>query len=220
MIQCTQLTLGELDTHCYLVWCDQTLECLIIDPGATGEYISETILRLQLKPLAILLTHGHFDHCLGALEVKLNFSLPLLLHQKDLFLLRLAQKSAEHWLKHSVDPIPDPDGFLDPSSILSFGEERLIVIETPGHTPGSICFLHEPTPANKDAFMFAQPPLLFSGDTLFKDSVGSTNHRYSNVLSLSKSIEKLKKLPAETVVYPGHGASTTIGEEGGLQIAR
>ncbi len=219
MVEVTRLTLGELDTNCYLVWCPDTLECLIIDPAAAGEYVTETIQKLELKPQAIVLTHGHFDHCLGALELKLTFGIPVLLHQNDLPLLKKAQKSAEHWLHHPVDPIPEPDGFLDQNSVLVVGEDRFTVLETPGHTPGSISlFCSQPTPEKLTStqhpdFSFIRKPLLFSGDTLFKGSVGSVTHRYSSALALSESLHALKQLPPETVVFSGHGDATTIGAE-------
>jgi hydroxyacylglutathione hydrolase len=217
MLQTKQLTLGELDTHCYLVWCSNTLEAVVIDPAAAGDFISQEILDLQLKPLAVLLTHGHFDHCLGSLEVKLNFGIPLLIHADDLFLLARARESARHWLRHSVDPIPPADGVLDPTSLILLGDEQLAVLETPGHTPGSVCYFSAgKTEGNTEHFIFSEEPILFSGDTLFKGELGSTNHRYSKPLQLSESLQKIGQLPPNTTVLPGHGELTTMASESHL----
>lgn len=213
MVRTTQLTLGELETHCYLVWCEETLECLVVDPGDSGEYISEVILEMKLKPVAIILTHGHFDHCLGTLPLVLNFSIPVLIHQKDVFLLQRASKTAAHWLKHPVDPVAPATGYVDDSSSIAVGKHQLSIIETPGHTPGSICLLFAENAIKKEQFLFSKNKFLLSGDTLFKNGFGSTNHTYSSTLQLSKSLRLLKTLPPETVVLPGHGATTTIESE-------
>jgi len=195
------LELGPLQTNCYLAWCPKTQEAIIIDPADEGDHITQEILNLKLKPKYIILTHGHFDHVLGILETKLNFSIPILLHQKDLSLYQQTRKSAQYWLQRQVDPTPPPDKFIKQNDQIKFGQESLKVIETPGHTPGSICLY--------------TPSLLFSGDTLFKNSIGRTDFSYSNPKDMQKSLNKLFKLPPETKVLPGHGPSTTIAQEKG-----
>lgn len=199
------LTLGELDTNCYLAWCPETLEAVIIDPADAGDVISEEVVRLQLKPTAILLTHGHFDHVLGLLELRLNFDdIPIFLHQKDMFLITEAQKSAEYWLKRTVDPVPKPTNFLKEGSVFSFGNCSLKTIETPGHTPGSVAFVSEISPDNVH---------IFCGDTIFKHGVGRTDFSYSSAVNLEKSIASLLEYPASTLLFPGHGETTTIAEQ-------
>lgn len=193
------LKLGPLQTNCYLVWCPQTLETIIIDPADEADFITQEILSLKLKPKYIILTHGHFDHVLGVLELKLNFKLPILLHKKDLPLYKQAQKSAQYWLKMKVDPTPPPDKFIKQDDQIKFGEETLTVIETPGHSPGSICLYSSPH--------------LFSGDTLFKNAIGRTDLSYSNPKDMRHSLKTLFKLPPNTKVYPGHEDSTTIAQE-------
>lgn len=190
--------LGELSTNCYLVWSSTTQEAVIIDPADSGDFISERILELQLQPLAILLTHGHFDHVLGALEVKLNFDLPIWIHPLDVPLLKTAQRSAEHWLKHAVSPVPKVDHFLDPHSPLALDPFSIRVLATPGHTPGSVSFLIDTA--------------LFTGDTLFKEGVGRTDFSYSSPSDLEDSIRQLLELPPEVSVFPGHGDSTSMIE--------
>lgn len=199
------LTLGELDTNCYIAWCPDTLEAVIIDPADAGDVISEEVLRRELQPTATLLTHGHFDHVLGLLELRLNFDdMPIFMHQEDLFLIKQAQKSAEHWLKRVVDPVPKPTNMLKAGSVFSFGNCSLTAIETPGHTPGSVSFVSEVSPDDVR---------IFCGDTLFKNGVGRTDFSYSSAVSLEKSLKILLEYPASTLVYPGHGETTTIAAE-------
>jgi hydroxyacylglutathione hydrolase len=199
------LKLGPLQTNCYLVWCPKTLEAIIIDPADEAGFITQEILNLKLKPKYIVLTHGHFDHVLGVLELKLNFNLPILLHQKDLSLYNQTQKSAQYWLQRQVDPIPPPDKFIKQNDRIKFGKETLKVIETPGHTPGSICLYSITTPHKNT--------LLFTGDTLFKNAIGRTDFSYSSPKDMQSSLKKLLQLPPKTKVYPGHENKTTIAQE-------
>jgi hydroxyacylglutathione hydrolase len=191
------LIVGQLQTNCYLVWDGD--EGIVIDPGDAGDFIIEKIQRLGFKPKLVLATHGHFDHILGALEVKLAFNIPFLLHKKDVFLLKRMRASAKYFTGLTVDPPPEVDRFIDEGDKISFGGESLKALATPGHTPGGISLY-----SNK---------LLFSGDTLFKQGVGRTDFRYASGKDLRKSLKRLLRLPPKTIVYPGHGGQTTIGEE-------
>ena len=199
MLQVERLILGELSTNCYLVYSPESEEALIIDPADSGDAITDRLLQLQLHPTAVLLTHGHFDHLLGLLELRLNFDIPILMHRADLFLLQRARSSAAHFIKRQVDPIPIPDEFVTQDYSITIGRNQLTVMETPGHTPGSICLYNE--------------YMVFSGDTLFQGSVGRTNLKYANPLKLSESLHHLFALPLDTIVFPGHGESTTIQQE-------
>src|SRR3989344_7620558 len=190
MLSVKTLPIGDLEANCYLV--SDSDECLIIDPGDDADFITETIASEKLTPIAIVLTHGHFDHVLGCLELKLNFNVPLLLHKNDEKLYSSANQSALHWLKKKTLKVPPIDHFIKEGDKIKVGEEKLIVIETPGHTPGSVC-------------LYDGRKNLFTGDTLFKDGVGRTDFSYSRPLQLTKSLNKLFKLPAETAIYPGHG---------------
>ncbi len=199
----TTLVLGELDSNCYLVWCPETLETIIIDPADDGSFISERILELKLKPLCMVFTHGHFDHVLGSLELRLNFDLPIFLHKDDQFLIKDAQRSARYWLKkQEIAPVPSQVSFVDEGKTLDFGNCQLEVIETPGHTPGGISLVSK-----------GSKSIIFTGDTLFKDAVGRTDFKYSKPLDMEKSLQKLFSFPKETICYPGHGEVTTIGDE-------
>lgn len=188
---------GQLQTNCYLIWNQETSECFIIDPGDDADFITTEILDLKLKPLAILLTHGHFDHCLACLELKLNFNIPIFLNPKDNFLYRNASKSAIFWspsLRGGTPTWQSPTLKLPPTSPfpqeIKLGNETIKIIPTPGHTPGSVCFY--------------SAPHLFTGDTLFAQGVGRTDHSYSSTSDLKKSIAKIQSLPEDTLIYPGH----------------
>ena len=206
MLNIQTLVLGELATNCYLIT-NENGETIIIDPADEGTFISETILQQKLKPVAIILTHGHFDHVLGCLELKLNFNLPIYIHPKDQFLLKQAQKSARHWLGHSVDPVPLADHFLEDKQIIF----DLEVIHTPGHTPGSICLYHTPRHSER-----SEESLIFTGDTLFSNGTGATHHSYSSAPDLQKSINilnsKFLTLNSDITIFPGHGETFNLQE--------
>ena len=196
-----KLVVGQLQTNCYLAWDKETREGIIIDPGDDAEYILNRIKDLEVKPKMILATHGHFDHILAVLELKLAFKIPFLLHRKDLFLAKKAVSSAKFFTGDREALPPLVDKFIKEGEKISFGKnEKLKVIETPGHSPGGVAFLNR--------------GVVFSGDTLFKQGVGRTDFSYCSQADLIDSIEnKLFKLSDETIVYPGHGEETTIGEE-------
>lgn len=188
------LPVGQLKTNCYLVFDRKSGESLIIDPGDDADYIIRILADEKLKPLKILVTHGHFDHLLAATELKFAYGIPFLIHQRDEFLVKNLQKSARYFLKtREIDPPPSIDKFLNEGQKILFGQYQLEVLETPGHTPGSVCFF------------LREKNLLFCGDTIFKDGVGRTDFSYSSPEDLAKSIQKIHLLPSETTFYPGHG---------------
>lgn len=191
-----KLVVGTLATNCYLVWEEKTRQTLIIDPGDDGGFIIQKIQDLMLSPQNIIVTHGHFDHVLAATELKLAFTIPFLINQADLFLLRQVQKSAKHFLGIDVDPPAEPNKFVKRGNLIKIGQEELKVLETPGHTPGGISLLGK--------------GVIFTGDTLFAEGFGRTDFSYGSKEDLKKSLVKLFKLPGSTVVYPGHGEETTI----------
>lgn len=198
MTKYEKLVVGEMQTNCYLIWSDKKTG-IIIDPGDEGVEIAQRINELKIKPVAILLTHGHFDHILGAIDLKMIFNIPIAMNKDDIFLTEKAAESASYFLKKKVNTIKIKDGGVDNIKSLRFDTDEIEVINTPGHTPGSVCFYYK------------KYGWLFSGDTIFAEGlVGDTNHLYSSDLMLSESISKLMKLPASTVVLPGHGEATTI----------
>lgn len=201
MLKYEVLILSELKTNCYLLWDEESKETAIIDAADDGVSISEEIERLKLKPKYILATHGHFDHNMGALDLKLIYKIPYCASEKDLFLLQRQQETAKYFLKQDikVPNFKEIDIDLDKKEEIILGEKIIKIIKTPGHTPGGLAFL-----ANN---------LLFSGDTIFAQGLrGSTEHAYSSKKDLFKSISDILKLPEDTVILPGHGEETTAGE--------
>jgi len=193
------LVVGPLETNCYLVFCPDTRECLIIDPGAEPEKIIRAIKENNLQPIGIINTHAHVDHVGGNLEIKNKFTVPLYLHQADLSLLQQAHRGELSFFLQAR-PSPPPDESLEDGQEIVFGQSRLIVLHTPGHTPGSVSLFGD--------------GLLFSGDTLFNGGVGRTDLPGGDWTALRKSIkEKILALPDETEVLPGHGPKTTVGRE-------
>jgi hydroxyacylglutathione hydrolase len=185
-MQIKTISVGQLQTNCYLLWDEDTLDCYIIDPGDDADFISIEIIERKLKPQAILLTHGHFDHCLACLELKLNFNIPIYLDQKDKFLYQNASKSASRWSSSKAFLKLPPTTAIKNSKI----ENIFTVISTPGHTPGSVCFY--------------SAPHLFVGDTIFAEGVGRTDFSYSSLHDLRQSIAKILSFPEETLIYSGH----------------
>lgn len=192
----TTFTLGDLDTNCYLVWDEVSGSAVIIDPADEGGFLSEEILHRGLDLQHIILTHGHFDHVLGLLELCLNFPVPVWMHPGDEFLLARAAASAAHWLKRPVDPVPPTFQPLQENQTFQLGDHTLQVLHTPGHTPGSVALF--------------TPEYIWTGDTLFADSIGSADHAYSNKKQLWKSITELKEAHQGTLALPGHGQSFLV----------
>jgi glyoxylase-like metal-dependent hydrolase (beta-lactamase superfamily II) len=203
MIKQEVLVLGQLETNCYIVWDEETKEGLVIDPADDGVGISEEIESKGIKLVGVVMTHGHFDHSLAALDLKLMYQVPVYISTKDKFLLDRQDETAKYFLKMELQTpnLVKIDKDLDEIKEINFGESKLEVIKTPGHTPGSICLY------NKDN------SLLFSGDTLFKDLRGRTDFKYGSTKKIYESLRKLMELPEDTYVYSGHGEPTTIGRE-------
>ena len=210
MINYEVLVMGELQTNCYLVWDETSKETVIIDAADDGVMISEEIEKRGLKLKYILATHGHFDHNLGVLDLKLIYNIPFCASKKDMFLLERQQETAKHYLKMDIKTpnLKKIDIDLDKEKEIKIGCESFEIIKTPGHTPGSICFYWKNTLLN-----FKKEGFLFSGDTLFKDCRGRTDFKYSSTTKIFQSLKKLMKLPKNTLVLSGHGEETTISSE-------
>lgn len=194
-----RMPLGSLGTNCYIINSESTNQCYIVDPGAEGESLVKALKEHDMKPLGVLLTHGHGDHIGGVQAIIDAFEVPVYIHEKDVEFLTEPELNLS---SHMGDPIRVKGNvkLLSEGDEISWDGMSFTVIETPGHTPGGISFYGE--------------GILLAGDTLFQNSVGRTDFPYGNFKDLEKSIrEKLYVLPDETTVYPGHGPETNIGLE-------
>lgn len=189
-----------MQANCYLLEDDG--KALLIDPGDSADFLLETIQRMGLELVGIIATHGHFDHIMACGEIQLSFPyLPLHIHENDSFLLKRVDETAKHFL--GFDPVILP---VRQTATLRSGEFLISnfpiqVIETPGHTPGSV------------SLYFPESQALFSGDTLFNAGIGRYDFSYSDKDLLKASLAKLLELPGEIIVYPGHGEQTSIDDE-------
>jgi hydroxyacylglutathione hydrolase len=201
MLKIIRLEVGELKANCYLVYDAKTKDCVIIDPGDEAEFIETKIAENDLNPVLIVSTHGHFDHVLASLELKLAYQIPFLVSEKDNFLLNRAKATANYFKISQENLKTVADKFLENSDQIVLGQEKLKVVETPGHTPGSVSFY---SPKNK---------ILFAGDLFFADgSLGRYDHKYSSREKLLNSVKRLLKLPHDVIVYCGHGPEFYLGD--------
>jgi hydroxyacylglutathione hydrolase len=195
-----QLVVGQLQTNCYIAACEDTKEGVVIDPGDDPTRIMGEIEDQGIDIKYILITHAHFDH-IGATEVlKRRLKVPLGLHPLDLPLLQ--EKGGAGVFGLDAPQCPDPDLDLQEGMDISFGCCNLNVLLTPGHTPGHVSFFEK------------SENILFDGDVLFDGGIGRTDIPGGDSAAIMHSIrEVLFALPAETIVYSGHGNPTTIGQE-------
>ena len=193
------LVVGPLAVNCYILGDESTREGIVIDPGGDPRKIIDTIKAAQLRVVAIVNTHAHFDH-VGALNEVRDFTrAPFMLHADEAPILAGAQMSAAMFGMSIAQPKP-ADRLLRDGDAVSAGSVTLRVLHTPGHTPGGICLLEDKR--------------VFVGDTLFQGSIGRTDFPGGDYGTLMGSIrDKLLPLPDETRVYAGHGTATTLGEE-------
>ena len=202
------LIVGQLATNCYLFYDKDSRGCFIIDPGDDADFIINRIKDLDLKPQLILATHGHFDHVLAITELKLAFNIPFYLSAKDAKILKRTQSTARYFTGIEPDPPAKIDKFLKEGQILNLGglnNLSLKVLETPGHTPGSLSYLARACASNK---------IIFVGDLIFAGGgYGRTDLKGGDFKKLQQSIKKVLSLPLKTVIYPGHGEETSVGEE-------
>src|SRR3972149_4614038 len=152
------LRVGSMQTNCYLISETNSRETIIVDPGDDAEFIIGKLEHARAKPQSIIATHGHFDHIMAAYELEVTYSIPFLIHQRDVFLVKRMGESAKHFLKlASIDPPPNVTATLAGGDQVNLGGFKLLVKETPGHTPGSISLYI------KEAAVLLVGDLLFAG---------------------------------------------------------
>ena len=192
------MVVGRLQTNCYILQCDAT--AIIIDPGDEPERIFRFLNGMKVKPSQIIATHTHFDHVLGVDSLRTKLSIPFLIHLDDLAMLESMQSRVRQLMGFEVPPPPKVDAYLKDGDSLGMGDETIHILHTPGHSPGSISL--------------AGDGYVLTGDALFNQSIGRTDLPGGDLKILVHSIrERLFKLDDDTIVYPGHGPETTIGDE-------
>lgn len=195
------IPVGPLQVNGYILGCERSREGVVIDAGGSVDRLLARITKLGLTIRYLMDTHGHFDHIGGNRAFLEATGASFLIHEKDAFLLSMAADSARNF-GVIAENSPQPDQYLTDGMTVEFGDQRLEVIHTPGHSPGGCCFF------SRDA------GALFTGDTLFNGSVGRTDLPGGSMEVLVRSIrERLAILPETTKVYPGHGPSSTIAIE-------
>lgn len=190
------------DQNCSLVWCEETLEAALIDPGGDADVLMEAVDEKGLRLTKLLLTHGHLDHVGAAVELAQKLAIPIEGPQRDdAFWLDMLPQQCEMF---GFPPTPSfrPDRWLEQGDRIALGNLALEVIHCPGHTPGHVVFFHRPSAT------------AFVGDVLFKGSIGRTDFPRGDHATLIRSIrEGLFPLGDEVTFIPGHGPVSTFGHE-------
>ncbi|WP_167955945.1 MBL fold metallo-hydrolase [Anaerosporobacter faecicola] len=192
---------GPVRTNCYTLVNQETKECIIVDPGGEKEKIENKIQSLQCKPVAILLTHGHFDHILAVKDLVEEYGIPVYANAEE----REVLINDEYNLSvdfNGASYTCDANHYLQDGELLTLGGFTVKAIATPGHTKGGMCYY------------FMDEQILVTGDTLFRETVGRTDLPTSNMRQIIHSVcHQLESVADEAVVLPGHGETTTMSYE-------
>ncbi len=195
------LPVGPLQCNCSIIGDEQTREAMVIDPGDQIEDILRILGEEKLQLKQIVITHAHIDHVGGAMKLKAATGAPILMNQSDFALLKMLDMQAAWVGMKPPGPVQIDEGIGD-GRVLEIGEIRSNVIHTPGHTEGSICLY------------FPDQKKLIAGDTLFAGSIGRTDLPGGSLEKIMSSLRaRVLVLPDDTLVIPGHGGQTTIGDE-------
>jgi len=197
------LVLGEYETNCYVLRSsDAAKDCLVVDPGLGSEELIAFLLEQHITPAAAVLTHGHIDHIAGLAALRRSFPhIKVFIHALDAEMLGKPVANLSGLMGRAFTAEP-ADILLKDGDWIERAGLKLTVLHTPGHSPGGVCLYS------------SEEDVVFTDDALFAESIGRTDFPGGSMSRLVRSIkEKLWVLPDETVVYPGHGPSTTIGRE-------
>lgn len=193
------LTIGMLENNTYFLHRDGEFDCIIIDPARDGDMIVTRLREKGLVVKGVLLTHAHFDHIIGVDGIEMLVKAPVYGGKKDVPLFKDPDLNQSKSIGKEISITLDHE--LSDGDEIEIGSMKCKVLETPGHTAGSICFY------------FEEEKLLFSGDTLFRETFGRTDFPTGSESDMHKSIDRLLALPEDVKVYPGHNDFTTIEHE-------
>ena len=204
MVEIKTFVFNPFQENTYLVY-EENGPCMLIDPGCHFEeeqqQITGFINKHNLTPSYIIHTHGHIDHVLGINFIKQTYGIQAMMHPDDLQVFR-GSKEFGRMVGLEIEQPSDPEMHLEDNQTLELGSTRFTVLHVPGHSPGSIALYQK------------ESGIVFTGDALFRRGIGRTDLMGGDYMTLVQSIQKrLFTLPGDTVVYPGHGESTTITEE-------
>jgi hydroxyacylglutathione hydrolase len=205
MLKIQKFIFNPFGENTYLVWEEECKDCAIIDPGCYSDIecaeLKKFVEDSELNLLYIINTHCHIDHACGNTFVKETFGCKLLVPEKDLFLLNMLEEQA-NMFGVKINPSPQPDAFINDGAGIILGASSGKFIFTPGHTPGEFCLY------------FEKERICFTGDVLFKESIGRTDLWDGDYEQLMDSIRtRLLILPDDVIIYPGHNSFSTIGYE-------
>ncbi len=198
MLKTAKFVVGTFGTNCYFLYDPDDMRSFVIDPGCDFELIERAINERGFKVEGILLTHAHFDHIMALKELKDLTGAPLYIHEDEAEMLSDADMNM---ISRYGDPINciKPDKLLKDGDVLRIGENEIKIMHTPGHTPGSCCYI--------------AGGIMISGDTLFLENIGRYDFVGGNYKTLRASLQRLAALDRDFRVLPGHGPSTTLSHE-------
>jgi hydroxyacylglutathione hydrolase len=194
--------ISPLRSNCYVLAASEEAgaPAVIVDPGDIQlQPIFDFIQKQGCVPQTIWCTHGHFDHTLGVDLVRDRYGIPAFVHALDIPVWHEAHERASQWIGVDAPALRDPDGVWDGEQTVSLGDDLFRIVHTPGHSPGSVCFVGE--------------SIVVSGDTLFAGAIGRVDLAYSDPDAMDQSLRTVSAFPDTLSVYPGHGPSTTMARQ-------
>ncbi|MHB8881041.1 MAG: MBL fold metallo-hydrolase [Thermodesulfovibrionales bacterium] len=198
MMKIETVVVGPLQVNCYIMYDEETLQAVVVDPGDDLRKILDLLRGKKLDLKTIICTHGHFDHIGAVSGLKAETGAEIVLSQEDLSIYQGGHELAFFMGYPFVQP-PDPDRFVREGDVLTLGNISFRLMQTPGHSPGSICLLSGST--------------ALTGDTVFAGSIGRTDFPGGSLAAMKKSFARVIGLPPETLLLPGHGPATTVQDE-------
>ncbi len=193
------IVVGPLETNCYIFGDEETKEIMVVDPGQNGKMILNHISEKGYILKYVVLTHGHFDHIMGMNPLLSVPGVKLLAHKEDVYKIFEPQSGYLPRFGNPDYTPKEPDIYLEDNKSFKVGNLDVLVLHTPGHTKGGCCLLSE--------------DVMFSGDTVFYHEIGRCDLEGGDYSIMLKSLKKLKELPTDYKIYPGHGPSTTLFDE-------